>query len=404
MNRFVFSPADILLPAAADMQKWSVVACDQFSSEPEYWDRVNSFVGDAPSTLRLITPEAYLDRVSAEEESQRISGVMREYLDGGIFKEYKDSFVYVERTQLDGSIRRGLVGKIDLEEYDYTPGSGKAVAASEKTVVSRLPVRIEIRKNALIELPHIMVFFSDPEKTAFEMLCSKKDGLAKVYDFELMENGGNIKGWIVGGKDAEEVTAALASCGGSTKLVIGDGNHSLAAAKEYWNSIKKTLGADEIENHPARFALAEINNVYDDSIQFEPIHRVVFDSDPDKLLGSIKARFGTNGEVRVPYVTAAGRGEITLPKMRFGDVIGTLQGHLEDFTAENGGTIDYIHGDNAAESMGKGAGCIAFLLPKMGKDELFATVAEGRVFPKKSFSVGLAPEKRYYLECRKIVK
>lgn len=404
MDRFVFSPADILLPAEADMEKWSVVACDQYSSEPEYWDRVNGFVGDAPSTLRLITPEAYLDRVSAEAESARISGVMRRYLDGGVFNEYRDSFVYIERTQLDGSIRRGLVGKIDLEEYDYTPGSGKAVAASEKTVVSRLPVRIEIRRNALIELPHIMVFFSDPEKTVLESLAAKKDSLEKIYDFELMEKGGNIKGWLVRGEDAGAVTDALASCGGSTKLVIGDGNHSLAAAKEYWNSIRDALSAEAREDHPARFALAEINNVYDDSIQFEPIHRVVFDTDPEKLIAGINERFGTDGAVRIPYVTAGGTGEIALPEMSFGDVISTLQNCLEAFAAENGGTIDYIHGDGAAKAMGSEPGCAAFLLPKMGKDELFATVAEGRVFPKKSFSVGLAPEKRYYLECRKIVK
>jgi len=404
MDKCVFSPADILLPNSADMRKWSVVACDQYSSEPEYWDRVNDFVGEEPSTLRLITPEAYLDRVCAEEESERIRGVMRRYLDGNVFREYKNSFIYLERTQLDGSIRRGIVGKMDLEEYDYTPGSGKAVAASEKTVVSRLPVRIEIRKNALIELPHVMVFFSDPENIIFEALSAKKDSLRKLYDFELMENGGNICGWLIGGIDADQIMAALAFSGnGVTKLVIGDGNHSLAAAKEYWNSIKRSLSAEECETHPARYALIEINNVYDENIQFEPIHRVVFGVEPEELLKSINKKYGI-GEVKIPYVTANGKGEIALPDMRFGDVISTVQGLIEEYTAENGGTIDYIHGDEAATSMGSEKGCIAFLFPKMEKSELFATVAEGRIFPKKSFSVGLAPEKRYYLECRKIVK
>ena len=402
MDKFVFSPADILIPADADMEKWSVVACDQYSSEPEYWDRVNDFVGDAPSTLRLITPEAYLERLSAAAESARISGVMREYLDGGVFKKYQDAFVYVERTQLDGSVRRGLVGKLDLEQYDYTPGSGKAVAASERTVVSRLPVRIEIRKNALIELPHVMVFFSDEQKTVLESIDAKKHELKKLYDFDLMENGGNIRGWLVNGESAREAMRALAVSGGDgAKLVIGDGNHSLAAAKEYWNGIKPSLSPEERETHPARFALVEINNVYDDSIKFEPIHRAVFGIEPKKLIESLKSAFG-GGDTRVNYVAAGERGEIALPSMRFGDMIAALQDALEKFTAENGGSIDYIHGDDAAETMGLRCDCAAFLLPCMGKSELFATVAEGKVFPKKSFSVGLSPEKRYYLECRKI--
>lgn len=397
MNSLVFSAADILIPGSADMTKWSVVACDQYSSEPEYWDRVNEYVADAPSTLRLITPEAYLDRVDASEESKRIRGKMEEYLSSDLFTEHKNSYIYIERTQLDGSIRRGLVGKIDLEAYDYTPGSGAPIAASERTVVSRLPVRIEIRKNALIELPHVMVFFSDPEKTVLEAIESKKDSLKKVYDFDLIEKGGNIKGWLV------EDEVSLPCCDGAT-LVIGDGNHSLAAAKELWKTIKPTLSADEQECHPARYALVEINNVYDDSIQFEPIHRVVFDTDPAALISYINEKSGTDGAVSIPVRTADGDSFIHLPKMPFGDIISTVQGYIESFISENGGTVDYIHGDDEALSMGSEKGCIAFLLPKMEKSELFATVAAGKVFPKKSFSVGLAPEKRYYLECRKITK
>lgn len=398
MKKNVFSAADILIPGSADMSKWSVVACDQYSSEPEYWDRVNEYVSNAPSTLRLITPEAYLDRVDAAEESKRIRMQMEEYLGSDLFNTYENSYIYIEREQLDGSIRKGLVGKLDLEAYDYTPGSGAPVAASERTVVSRLPVRIEIRKNALIELPHVMVFFSDPGKTVLESIEAKKNSLKKVYDFDLMEKGGHIAGWLV------EQEISLGSTDGGAVLVIGDGNHSLAAAKELWNSIKPTLSPEDAENHPARYALIEINNVYDDSIQFEPIHRVVFDTDPQKLLAYISEKTGAEGSVCIPYRTAGGSGEIKLPKMPFGDIIGTIQGYLESFVSENTGTIDYIHGDDEAVSMGSEKGCIAFLLPKMEKSELFATVAAGKVFPKKSFSVGLAPEKRYYLECRKIVK
>lgn len=405
MNTIPFVPADILIPKNVDMEKWSVVACDQFSSQPEYWDKVQNFVKDAPSTLHMIKPEAYIEKADAGEVSSNINETMKQYLANGVFETIPDSLIYIERSLNSGEKRLGLVGMLDLEAYDYAKGSETPVRASEDTVVARLPIRIKIREKAPLELPHIMVFINDEKKSVIEPLSEKTHQLKKLYDFDLMEKGGRIKGWRVDGDDAQKVLDALnaVSCGG-VQIVIGDGNHSLAAAKEYWKEVKAALSPEEIKNHPARFVLAELNNVYDDSIVFEPIHRVLFNVDTAKLLSELKCTIGADNGVDISCRCEGKNDKITLPETDFGTIISTLQNFLESYIKSNGGSIDYVHGDDAALKMADDKNCISFIMPKMKKADLFKTVAEGKVFSKKSFSVGDANEKRYYLECRKITK
>ncbi|NLA87179.1 MAG: DUF1015 domain-containing protein [Clostridiales bacterium] len=290
MKKNTFLPADILLPHGVNMTKWSVIACDQFSSERDYWTRVGECVGSAPSTLELIVPEVYLGEVGTAQSGAEIAAVMRDYLQSGLFQMYADAYIYLERTISDGRVRRGLIGKLDLESYDYTPDTKAPVRASEKTIVSRLPARIDVRRRAPLELPHIMALIDDRDCRVIEPLSEKTAGLGKVYDFELMEGGGSVKGWRVTGGAADEVKEGfLCLCDKSdVQIIIGDGNHSLAAAKAYWDEIKGGVNEEERHTHPARFALVELNNVYDSAIDFEAIHRVVFNVDTQALIQALK--------------------------------------------------------------------------------------------------------------------
>ncbi|MGE4483783.1 MAG: DUF1015 domain-containing protein [Oscillospiraceae bacterium] len=403
MQKSCFLPADILIPKACDLNIWSVIACDQFSSEREYWNRVCARAEGKPSTVHMIIPEAFLDTVSKDAAAER-NAEMRKYLSSGVFKTIPESYVYVERETTNG-IRRGLVGMIDLDAYDYMPDSVSPIRASEKTVVERLPARIEVRRAAPIELPHVMVLIDDPEKTVIEPLTGKKDSMEKLYDFDLMEGGGHIEGWRVTDEAAADVLKAF-DCFKEkpVQIVVGDGNHSLAAAKACWESIKGGLSENERQDHPARFALVEANNVYDDGVCFEPIHRVVFKTEPEKLLADLCVAFssGPGFELKVTY--SGGHGIVTIPADSLGGMIKALQDFLEEYIVRSGGTIDYIHDDEAAEAMAASIGNIAFFMPKIEKSDLFSTVVTDGVFPKKSFSIGHARDKRYYLECRKIVR
>lgn len=403
MNRQVFLPADILIPKTDDMQSWSVIACDQFSSERDYWERVRVNTYGTLSTLNMVLPEAYLEEVEMQDEIVAKNGAMAAYLLANIFEELKESFVYVEREVTGGVIRRGLVGKIDLDAYDYAKGTEAPIRASENTVVERLPARIAVRENASLELPHIMVLIDDAAKTVVEPLTGKKGALRKVYDFDLMEGGGHITGWQVSGENALEVLRALdAFADKPVQMVVGDGNHSLASAKACWDKIKGNLKPEERAAHPARYALVEVNNVYDEGIQFEPIHRVVFDTQPEKLLAALEKEMGTAGSWKIKCLFDGKETEIKIPAKSLGGMIDTLQLFLEKFVGENGGTIDYIHDDAALRKLAEKEGSVAFFLPPMDKADLFKTVIADGVFPKKSFSIGHARDKRYYLECRKI--
>lgn len=407
MNKNAFLPADILIPTGVDLSKWSVIACDQFSSERDYWERVAATVGSSQSTLKLIVPEVYLGEVDTDQSAQSIGAAMENYLLEGLFKKYEQSYIYLERTISDGRIRRGLVGQIDLECYDFLPGSESTVRASEKTIVERLPARIDVRRSAVLELPHIMALINDRDGLVIEPLGAETSGMECVYNFELMEGGGAVKGWQVTGDDAARVNAALSELfeDSQVQLIIGDGNHSLAAAKSYWDEIKKPLSSNDRECHPARFALVELNNVYDPAIDFEAIHRVVMNCQPDDLLRLLEnglKKDGSGREYSVTWITEAGRGLLTARAEGIGEFIEMLQTILDDYVAETGADIDYIHGDDSLELLSKEKGAIGFLLPTMDKSEFFSTVLSRGQFPRKSFSIGHARDKRYYLECRTI--
>ena len=404
MSAPAFKPTDILLPVTGDMTDWSVIACDQFTSEREYWDRVEKRCADKLSTYHMILPEAYLGTVSPLDMAERANAAMRGLLEMDVFETLHDSYVYVER-HVTGGVRRGLVGALDLDAYDYAPRSASPVRASERTVADRLPPRMKIRENAPLELPHIMVLIDDPELSVVEPLHARTHALRKLYDFDLMEGGGHITGWQVSGEEAARVDSAFAKLAErDVQIVIGDGNHSLAAAKELWNRTKAHLTPEEAARHPARYALVELNNVYDPAIVFEPIHRVVFGVDTEKLLELMRQKLEIPDGRPIEYVIGGEkRGKLHLRGRSFGGMIELLQSFIEEYAALVGaGEVDYIHDEASLIRLTQEPDTVGFLLPAMDKAELFKTVAADGVFPKKSFSIGHARDKRYYLECRKI--
>lgn len=414
MNK-LFGPGDILIPKSADMGLWSVIACDQFTSQPEYWDAVDARVGAAPSTLRMIFPEAYLGRREEDAETARINQVMERYLAEGIFKTLEASFVYVEREMTVGGIRRGLVGLIDLEGYDYALESTSPVRCTEGTIESRLPPRVKVRMGAALELPHVVVFADDPDMSLFRGL----ESCEKLYDFRLMDGGGRIVGRRVHGEAAIGVEKALEALGKPERLerryglngrppavyAMGDGNHSLATAKLCWERIKTGLTTEEREGHPARYSLVELVSIHDETVRFEPIHRVVFDTDPDNLFDSAKARFDAAAGEEAHRLTLTRGGEsleLWINGGTIGQAIARAQTFCENYVSQNGGRLDYIHDDDAAVSLSLEKGCCGILFPPIGKEELFPSIIKSGAFPAKSFSIGPARDKRYYLECRKI--
>ena len=404
MIRDVFGPTDILIPEASALERWSVIACDQFSSGRDYWERVRERVGEAPSALNTIIPEVYLSEIDEEKEIRKISSVMDSYIKSGVLREIESSFIYVERTQSDGRVRRGLVGAVDLEEYEFS-GSGAAILASENTVLERLPARIRIRKAARFESPHIIAFIDDKEATVIEPLSEKAGNLPILYDFDLMEGGGHIRGRRVFGDDASEVLSALRELHGKNKtlMVVGDGNHSLAAAKVHWDELKQGLSEGDREFHPARRALIEVNNIYDSAISFEAIHRVVFDVDPVEFIDAFEQVMPGGNDYEVRWVSQGLSGVVRVSAGCIGDMQAAMQEFLDNQVNRTGCRVDYIHGADAVERLARKDRCTGLILPAMDKSELFETVAIRGVFPKKSFSVGQARDKRYYLECRVIM-
>lgn len=394
----VFTPADILLPRVDDMTKWSCIACDQFTAEPEYWQEAERIVGSAPSTLRLMLPEAWLGVRDSAAETRKIYAAMKDYVNRVIFRTVEQSFIYVERTLPSGAVRRGLVGKLDLECYDWAPGSATPVRATEGTVESRLPARVEVRRGATLEMPHIMVFIDDPENA---VIPSAAGGEA-LYDFELMLGGGHIRGSRVTGEAAERLTAALEAPEGSVRFAMGDGNHSLAAAKRCWEQIKRNLPESELETHPARYALAEIVNIHDEAVTFEPIHRVLLETVPRGFIEEAAARLPRGKGQAVTLL--AGKREMEIETgMPLGALVALVDELLGDWRREHGGEPDYIHGDEEARALGGKPSSVGVLLPRLEKAELFPYITEHGPYPKKSFSIGHAKDKRYYLECRAIV-
>jgi len=404
LKKQIFTPTDILLPKLSekDMEAWAVIACDQFSSEKDYWKRVKKLVGDRPSTFEMIIPEAYLEEVEQKAETQKICDTMRKYTNSDVLETIENSFIYVERTLPDGRTRKGIVGAVDLEEYDFT-GAASAIRASEGTALDRLPPRVAVRRVASLELPHIITFIDDKEKKVIEPL-SDMDNLPTLYEFYLMEGGGAIKGKKVTGECAQKVMDALNLLHENSDMlmIMGDGNHSLAAAKVYWDEIKQKLSDSERENHPARRALVEVSNVYDTAIDFEAIHRVIFSTDAATFITEFTNAMPKGNDYVIKWITNTGSGEISIAAECIGDLYGLMQEFVDEFTARSGGTIDYIHGDDTTKKLAKQEGAVGLILPAMDKSEFFETVTKRGVFPRKSFSVGHARDKRYYLECRRI--
>lgn len=412
-----FTTADVLLPklTTEGMERWAVVACDQYTGEPEYWEKTRGIVGGAPSALHLILPEVYLDKPDCGERIARIHENMANCIKDGLFISHKDCFILTKRTQADGRLRVGLVGAIDLEMYDYRAGSKSQVRATEATVAARIPPRVKIRMDAPLELPHIMILIDDVQNTVIEPLLEKK--LQPVYAFELMQNGGRLEGAVVDGESAREVLAALDKLADKDEFnrrygleneevllyAMGDGNHSLATAKECYEQ-KKRAGSPDAEL--ARYALVEIVNLHSPALEFEAIHRVITDVDVDDLLCKMTEDLGLSkeGEQRFSAVFSGETREFGITKPTANLTVGSLQTFLDGYLHENGGRIDYIHGGDVVRRLASQRGSIGFLLPAMKKSELFPTVIKDGALPRKTFSMGHANDKRYYCEARAIKK
>ena len=411
--------ANILLPKNVDMTKWSVVACDQYTSEPEYWKEVEEEVGDSPSTLNLILPELYLEEDNVEERIKKINEEMKDYLEEDIFTEYKDTMIYLERKQKDGKVREGLIGMVDLEDYSYEKGSQTLIRATEKTVIERIPPRLKVRENAPLELPHIMILIDDEKKNIIETIKNKVENKDIIYDFDLMENGGHIKGYKLSEEVIADIEKGISNLmdkdyfekkynvkdKGILLFAMGDGNHSLATAKANYENLKKTMSEEEYLKNPARYALVEIVNLHSRALEFEPIHRVIFNTDVDNLVAELYKYYDINEEGKGQYFELVTKDidkklYITNPKSNI--AVGSIQQFLDDYLKCNNGKLDYIHGDETTRNMGREEKNVAILFEAMPKEELFRTVILDGALPRKTFSMGHSYDKRYYLEARKI--
>jgi hypothetical protein len=426
-----------LLPCPdIDRRKWAVVACDQYTSQPEYWQQVESLVGDTPSTLHLIFPEVYLEETGADQRIAQIQTSMEDYLLRGLLEPY-EGMVLVERT-VSGRTRRGLVLCLDLECYDFCKGSRSLIRATEGTILERLPPRVKIRQGAVLELPHILVLIDDPLHTVIEPVGAVKEKLAALYDFDLMMDGGHLTGYLVDDLKVERsVIQALERLaqpqsravkhGDSSRddvllFAMGDGNHSLATAKTIWEEIRLQVSPD----HPARYALVEVENIHDEALVFEPIHRVLFGV-TQNLIAEMQAYFGEGliverlkGKDAVRemmqqvdqhqdsihafgLIQPEGSSVIRISQPAFHLPVGTLQAFLDHFLLRKGAErVDYVHGADVVGRLGEKAGNAGFYLSGMEKSDLFKTVILDGALPRKTFSMGEAHEKRFYMECRKI--
>jgi hypothetical protein len=434
---------EILLPKnGSDMTKWSVVACDQYTSQPEYWKKAMSLVGDTPSTLNLILPEVYLETPREEELVSEINRNMKKYLDENILVKQKPGFVLVDRKTSIAPSRKGLVVALDLEQYDFREGSETLIRATEGTIVDRLPPRIKVRKDSPVELPHIMVLIDDPDKTIIEPLFDMD--LEKIYGFELMMESGHIQGYRIDNENIiNSIAEKLAKLADPENFkqkytvenqavllyAMGDGNHSFATAKAIWEELKKRGHyTEEIMSHPARYALVELVNLHDDGLEFEPIHRVLFDIDTEDMFNTMRDFYAGQGaklSIRtfsseleaeteakkaredtfhaVSFVTKGTAGVLVIKDPKLTLEVATLQSFLDSYLENNKqAKIDYVHGKEVVSELGSKTGNIGFFLEPMSKHALFKTIILDGALPQKTFSMGEADEKRFYLECRKI--
>ena len=396
---------DIYLPAeGVDMSKWAVVACDQYTSEPEYWHEVVRDVGVAPSTLGLIYPEAFLDEGDARIAD--INARMRRYLSEGVLVPRVHGFVLVERECEHGA-RVGLVAPVDLEAYDFEAGSRSPVRATEGTILERIPPRVRIRRGACIELPHIMMLLDDYERTVIEPLYEMRESLEKLYDFDLMQGGGHIRGWAVEGEAVEFVLGAMAELrarSGDIFIAVGDGNHSLATARQCWLDMRDSLTPEQRENHPARFALCELVNLHSDALVFgADMGVLVRDFGAWCERGGMKMERGARAGHVFRFVNGASNMAVTVTGSRYPIDVGTLQSFLDEWVKLHPEVkLDFVHGEQSLRQLASREGCCGVLLEPMDKRTLFPAVEQGGALPRKTFSMGEAHEKRFYLECRRI--
>lgn len=420
MKNVCFGSAEILLPDFKKVNgtKWSVVACDQYTSEPEYWKAAEAEVGDAPSTLRLMLPEIYLNE--SEARIPAIRQAMQKALETDLIA-HPDAMIYLERVQSDGTVRHGIIGAVDLEQYDYSVGSTSLIRATEGTVLERIPPRVAVRRGASVELPHVMLLIDDRRRTVIEKVAELAKKNAPIYDFDLMLGGGHVTGYMLDESMQKGVLAALTELAtpdammeryGDASLspllfAVGDGNHSLATAKASYEEIKQKIGAEAAKDHPARYALAEVVNLHDEALNFEPIYRVVFGADGKDLVNGLKAFAadlkGTAAAQQITVVTKAGDEILEIPTPEQQLTVGTLQRFLDGYLKQHPeAEVDYIHGEDSLRNLSVGDGAVGFLFDGMEKNDLFRTVLYDGALPRKTFSMGHAQDKRYYLECRKI--
>lgn len=418
--------ADILLPRAdVDLSRWAVVACDQYTAQPDYWAHVDEMVGDAPSTLRLIYPEVYLGEPDGAARITAINATMRDYLGRGLLTTYEHTLLLLRRETATGVVRWGLMVALDLEQYSWNAADRTLIRATEGTILDRIPPRKQVRKDAPLELPHIMVLISDPQRSVIEPLAASAAATTPLYDTELMSHGGRVTGWAVPESSFPQVADALAALHDALDpadpllFAMGDGNHSFATAKSCWEDIKATLSNEERAHHPARYALVEIENIFDPGLEFEPIHRVLFETPravferelrlhcgsyiahPAASTAEVMARVESATEQTFGYCDEHGYATYTLTDPVASIPAGTLQAVI-DALVDAGREVDYIHGADATSEIGSRAGNLGLFLPAVPKDSFFASIVSDGALPRKTFSLGEADDKRYYLEARSI--
>ena len=414
-----FKVGNILIPKKTDMYKWCVVACDQYTSEPDYWREVKKIVGDSPSTLNLTLPEIFLEEDDVEDRIKQINKNMEKYVNDDLFKEYKDSMIYLERTQDDGKVREGLMGIVDLEDYSYEKGSQTLIRATEKTVIERIPPRMKVRENAILELPHIMILIDDDKKEIIESLKTKVKDKDIVYDTDLMQKGGHIKGYKLSKTICNNIIKQLEALAdkdnfekkydvkdkGVLLFAMGDGNHSLATAKACYEKLKETMSEDEYLNHPARYALVELVNLHSEALEFEAIHRVLFDVDVEDLVKELNKyyKINENGKGQKFELIYKGYDKVLYIENPKSNIpVGSIQMFLDEYLKDHKGRIDYIHGDDVTKELGSKENNVGIIFDAMEKGDLFKTVILDGALPRKTFSMGHSHDKRFYLEARKI--
>lgn len=405
-----FCAADILLPNLPELSPWAVIACDQFTSQPEYWQQVEAITEGRFSTAQLILPESELGR-HASGRIERIHHTMLQYLQMNLFQTYHNVYLYTERTLQDGGIRCGIVGSVDLEAYDYSGCADSKIRATEKTVADRIPPRMSVRRGAALDLSHILLLCDDDRKTLIEPLHNKRERFPKLYGFDLMLGGGHIEGWLISGDEKLLLDRKLEEYaelqrkknpGNQFQFAVGDGNHSLAAAKACYEELKKQNPNCDLADHPARYALCELNNIHDPALKIAPIHRVVKHCEPSQLIRDLHSAFPGSLGTTVPWFSGDKSGTIVLPIEKNGLPLAILQEFLDQWLQSHPGELDYIHGEETLRELSRTPDTVGFILPAIEKKALFPCILSNGVLPRKTFSMGEALDKRYYLEARRI--